>query len=189
MAKKIHNYNSSGYYINSVNARIDPLESEKSNKNIYLLPANATFIQPPESSENKIIRWDGSKWIEEEKEVEAQSTDLELLEVAKNDKLNEILIKRKSYQYANINYNDRYYLNTVTSQNKFFNLINNTTSDIEWRLADGSWIILNREQMAEISNLIIQRESKSYKEETRLINLINEAQDIEVVKNINWELQ
>ncbi len=40
----------------------------------------------------------------------------------------------------------------------------------------------------EISNLIIQRESKSYKEETRLINLVNDTQNIEEVKNINWEL-
>ena len=191
MAKKIYNYDSSSYYINSVNARIDPLESEKSNKNIYLLPASATFTKPPEVTENKIAKWDGSKWIEEDKKLpdeEVKPTDDELFEIAKKDKLNEVYLKRQEYQYSDISYNDQEYTNTSTSQNKFFNLINNTNSDVEWRLSDGSWVILNREQIADISNLIIQRESESYKEETRLINLVNDAQNIEEVKNINWEL-
>lgn len=32
---------------NEVNAQLDPLESEKAGKDIYLLPANATWEQPP----------------------------------------------------------------------------------------------------------------------------------------------
>lgn len=31
---------------NEVNAQLDPLESEKAGKDIYLLPANATWEQP-----------------------------------------------------------------------------------------------------------------------------------------------
>jgi len=192
MAKKIYNYDSSGYYINSVNARIDPLESEKSNKNIYLLPANATFTKPPEVTENKIAKWDGSKWIEEDKkspDEEIKPTDDELFEIAKKNKLNEIYLKRQGYQYSNIAYNDQEYTNTIISQNKFFNLINNTDSDIEWRLADGSWVTLSKDQISELKNLIIQREANSYKEESRLISSINDTKKIEELKDINWELQ
>jgi hypothetical protein len=191
MAKKIYNYDSSGYYINSVNARIDPLESEKSNKNIYLLPANATFTKPPEVTKNTIAKWDGSKWLEEDKKLPDEAvkpTDEELFQIAKKDKLNEIYLKRQEYQYSNITYNDKEYINSITSQNKFFNLINNTDSNIEWRLSDSSWVTLNKDQISELKNLIIQREVNSYKEESRLINSINDTKKIEELKDINWEL-
>jgi len=192
MVKKIYNYNSSGYYTNSSNARIDPLESEKNNKNNYLLPANATFVKPPVVSEEKVIKWDGSKWAEEDKKLpdeEIKPTDDELFEIAKKDKLNEIYLKRQEYQYSNITYNDQEHVNTITSQNKFFNLVNNTDSDIEWRLADSSWVTLNKDQISELKKLIIQREANSYKEESRLINSINDTKKIEELKDINWELQ
>ena len=192
MIKKIYNYDSSGYYVNSLNARIDPLESKKNNKKIYILPANATFLKPPIASEEQVIKWDGSIWVLEDKKIandEIKPKDNELFKIAKKDKLNEVYLKRQEYQYGNITYNDQEYTNTITSQNKFFNLINNTDSDIEWRLADSCWITLNREQIREISNLIIQRESASYKEEARLINSVNEAKKIEELKDINWELK
>ena len=191
MVKKIYNYDSSGYYTNLSNARIDPLESGKNNKNIYLLPANATFAKPPEAAEDKVVKWDGSKWIEEDKKLpdeEVNPTDDELFEIAKKDKLNETYLKRQEYQYSNISYNDQEYTNTIISQNKFFNLVNSKDSDIEWRLADGSWVTLNKDRISELKNLIIQREANSYKEESRLINSINDTKKIEELKDINWEL-
>lgn len=46
---------------NEVNAQLDPLESEKAGKDIYLLPANATWEQPP-IKEGYTTVWNGKEW-------------------------------------------------------------------------------------------------------------------------------
>lgn len=55
-------------YIEEVNAQIDPLESQKAGEKIYLLPANATFIEPLKDKEGFQIVFNGSFW--EYKEIE-----------------------------------------------------------------------------------------------------------------------
>lgn len=49
-------------YIGMEQAQIDPLETKKQQKNIYLLPANATFIEPPEAQEGFARVWNGEAW-------------------------------------------------------------------------------------------------------------------------------
>lgn len=49
-------------YIGTEAALIDPLESELQKKDVYLLPANATFIAPPEAADGKSSVWDGEAW-------------------------------------------------------------------------------------------------------------------------------
>lgn len=47
---KIYNYNPITFeYTGSQNADLDPQETKEQGKNVYLLPANATFIKPPAS--------------------------------------------------------------------------------------------------------------------------------------------
>lgn len=48
-------------YKSEVNAQLDPLESEKAGKDIYLLPANATWEQPP-IKEGYTAVWNGKEW-------------------------------------------------------------------------------------------------------------------------------
>lgn len=48
-------------YKSDVNAQLDPLESEKAGKDIYLLPANATWEQPP-IKEGYTTVWNGKEW-------------------------------------------------------------------------------------------------------------------------------
>lgn len=43
-------------------AQLDPLESELQEKDIFLLPANATFIAPPEQKEGYAIIWNNNAW-------------------------------------------------------------------------------------------------------------------------------
>ena len=58
---KIYSYTNTGEYIYSQDASLDPLELELNGKEIYLLPAFATFEVPPEPQEGKLILWTG-KW-------------------------------------------------------------------------------------------------------------------------------
>lgn len=49
-------------YIGTEQAQLDPLETKKQQKNIYLLPANATFKEPPEAHEGFARVWNGEAW-------------------------------------------------------------------------------------------------------------------------------
>lgn len=42
--------------------QLDPLESKKAGKEVYLLPANCTFEKPPQEKEGYKIVWNGKKW-------------------------------------------------------------------------------------------------------------------------------
>ena len=44
------------------NAFIDPLETKKQGKNVYLVPANATDKKPLEIKENQAVIFNGSEW-------------------------------------------------------------------------------------------------------------------------------
>ena len=44
------------------NAFIDPLETKKQGKNVYLVPANATDKKPLEHKENQAVIFNGSEW-------------------------------------------------------------------------------------------------------------------------------
>ena len=50
---------------NEVNAQLDPLESEKAGKDIYLLPANATWDEPT-VKDGCVPVWNGETWDEVE---------------------------------------------------------------------------------------------------------------------------
>lgn len=62
----IYKYNDNGEYIGTETALLDPLETKKQQKNIYLLPANATFTAPPEAKEGFARVWTGEAWQEVE---------------------------------------------------------------------------------------------------------------------------
>ena len=59
-------------YISTEQAMIDPLETKKQGKNIYLLPANATFTAPTEAQEGYVNVWNGTAWeqVEDNRGVE-----------------------------------------------------------------------------------------------------------------------
>lgn len=44
------------------NGFIDPLETKKQGKNVYLVPANATDKKPLETKENQAVIFNGSEW-------------------------------------------------------------------------------------------------------------------------------
>ena len=49
-------------YIGTQNGFIDPLETKKQGKNVYLVPANATDKKPLETKENQAVIFNGSEW-------------------------------------------------------------------------------------------------------------------------------
>lgn len=53
-------------YIGTEEALLDPLETEQQEKEVYLLPANATFTAPPAEKEGFARVWNGEAWQEVE---------------------------------------------------------------------------------------------------------------------------
>lgn len=49
-------------FIAAEEAYLDPLETEKQGKEIYLLPADSTFTAPPKEQEDFARIWSGSEW-------------------------------------------------------------------------------------------------------------------------------
>lgn len=62
----VYKYNDNGEYIGTEKALLDPLETEQQEKEIYLLPANATFTAPPAEKEGFARVWTGESWQEVE---------------------------------------------------------------------------------------------------------------------------
>jgi len=54
---KYYSFLPSGEYSGSGDAKLSPLE-----KDVYLLPGRATFIEPPQASENEVAIWNGQSW-------------------------------------------------------------------------------------------------------------------------------
>ena len=57
-----YRYNENKKYIGSEEMFKDPLESELQKKDIWLLPADCTLIEPPEAKEGFNIVWNGEAW-------------------------------------------------------------------------------------------------------------------------------
>jgi len=61
--QKIYSYDAaSGEYTSEYDAQIDPLETEKSGKNIYLIPAFSTMDAPPAAQADKVSVRVGESW-------------------------------------------------------------------------------------------------------------------------------
>lgn len=65
-----YTYNrSTGEYTGAYKAQLDPIRSKVEEKDIYLLPAYATWISPPNVDlENQQVMWNGEKWIVKQKQ-------------------------------------------------------------------------------------------------------------------------
>ena len=56
-------YNDDRQFIGTVSCQKDPVRSKKSGSDVYLIPANATSIQPPVyDAEKEIPVWNGTEW-------------------------------------------------------------------------------------------------------------------------------
>ena len=63
-----YRYNENKEYIGSEEMFKDPLESELQKKDIWLLPADCTLIEPPEEKDGFDIVWNGEAWEYKERE-------------------------------------------------------------------------------------------------------------------------
>lgn len=59
----VHHYDSTtGEYIHSTAASLDPLATEQAGEPVYLLPARATWLAPPAAGEGEVAVWRDAAW-------------------------------------------------------------------------------------------------------------------------------
>lgn len=57
-------------YIGVTPCQLDPIKTNREKREIYLLPANATFVAPPVyDKEIETVIWHGTRWSVEEKNI------------------------------------------------------------------------------------------------------------------------
>lgn len=57
-----YRYNEQGIYVGQEEAFIDPLESKKAGKDIFVLPADCTFTAPLANKDGYVQKWNGVAW-------------------------------------------------------------------------------------------------------------------------------
>lgn len=77
-------------FLYSEPAMLDPLETQKAGKNIYLMPANCTDVEPPASKDGFDIVFVDGKWNYKEQEKEEEPSQPEPYEPTTEDKINQL---------------------------------------------------------------------------------------------------
>lgn len=59
---KVYAFNSDGFHVGTFEPQLDPLESQKKKKKVYLIPPYSTEVAPPKLAEGEVARWNGKQW-------------------------------------------------------------------------------------------------------------------------------
>ena len=86
--KKVYIYDYDGYFAGADFPQIDPLESQKAGREILIMPANSTDVEPPEEKEGFNIKWNGASWEYVKIQIEPE---IEPYEPTEEDRLRERL--------------------------------------------------------------------------------------------------
>ena len=69
---------------------LDPMETQKTGKNIYLMPANCTDVEPPANKDGFDIVFVDGKWSYKEQEKKDELSQPEPYEPTTEDKINQL---------------------------------------------------------------------------------------------------
>lgn len=99
---KAFHYDDNGYYTGTVDRQRDPLESKLAGHDVWLMPANATDVEPLEEKEGFKIKFDkeSKTWSYEEIEKEDEPAPYEPTE---EDKLN-LKLGQLKYELSQLDY-------------------------------------------------------------------------------------
>lgn len=97
----VYLFDENGEFKYSYKCQLDPLESEKQGKQIYLQPANSTVIAPPDVAENHKAIWNGEEW----KDIDFTPQEIieEPKELTEEEKLNLLREQREIECFSIIN--------------------------------------------------------------------------------------
>lgn len=174
----------------SADALKDPLESKIQGKDVWLLPANATFDEPlPSKDGYKVVYnngWKYEKLPEPEKEPEPT---LEELKLAKRVEIN---AARNAAEQGGFMYLGKAFDSDQISAQRISmaaqamaNAPEGTT--ITWTCQDNSTIDLTAQELVGLVVALAQHSNTCHEKATALKAKIEAAQTAEELENITWE--
>lgn len=94
--KRAYLFDNAGYFAGEGIVQIDPLETKAAGREIFIMPANSTEIEPLPEKDGFKIKWNGSAWVYEEIPDESVPEHAPTEEELKQQRLFEL--KGKLYQ-------------------------------------------------------------------------------------------
>ena len=198
-------------------AHLDPLESRVQGKDVFLCPANATFIAPLVVKEgytqvfkdgvwNYVENHRGEQyWLDTDEYGTPARTMKELgsfpanavfiapekpVSLAKAEKINELKNHRDSLEVEPIEYNGKFYDYDEKSRDRIKDAqeaLEGTELSIEWTTADNTDATLFYQDFKNIRRAVAMRANMLHKRYRQLRELVDTAQTVEEVEAIKWE--
>lgn len=173
-----------------IEAQIDPLESVKQKKEIYLLPANSTYEKPLDEKDGFKVKWQGSSWIYE-KIPEPKPEQEPTIEELKLIKRSEINAARDAAEQGGFEYMGKTFDSDPISCQRISTAAQAMAfapeeSAIVWTCQDNTTISLNKTQLAGLVAALAQWSNTCHQKATALKAEIEKAQTKEELDKITW---
>lgn len=75
---KAYSYDEEGFYKGEVECQLDPIETQMSGEEVWLLPANSTYDKPPKEKEGYNIKFIDGAWVYEKIPEDPEPTEDEM---------------------------------------------------------------------------------------------------------------
>lgn len=174
----------------SADALKDPLESKIQGKDVWLLPANATFDEPlPSKDGYKVVYNNGWKY---EKLPEPEVTPEPTLDELKLLKRAEINSARDRTEQGGFEYLGKVFDSDMISCQRISTAAQamafaQEETAIVWTCQDNTTISLNKTQLAGLVAALAMHSNECHQKATALKAKIEAAQTAEELENITWE--
>lgn len=176
-----------------IEAQIDPLESVKQKKEIYLLPANSTYEKPLDEKDGFKVKWQGSSWIYEkipEPKPEQEPT-IEELKLIKRSEINAArdAAEQGGFEYMGKTFDsDQVSCQRISTAAQAMSLMPASDENkITWTCQDNSTIELTAQELVGLVVALAQHSNTCHEKATALKAKIEAAQTAEELENITWE--
>ena len=115
-------------------------------------------------------------------------TSAELLQEAKNSKIAEIQIAKEIDLYLNVSYNNKDFISSEKAISNMTGAIILDQNSYNWLDAYGNSVIMTVNDLKSLVGIIATQRSLVYNKEATKIKEINDAQTIEEVNLVDWNL-
>lgn len=177
-----------------IEAQIDPLESVKQKKEIYLLPANSTYEKPLDEKDGFKVKWQGSSWIYEkipEPKPEKEPT-IEELKLIKRSEINQA---RDNSEQSGFEYMGRVFdsdpisCQRISCAAQAMQTLSLSTEvpAITWTCKDNSTVDLSPSDLVGLVVALADHSNKCHQKATELKAKIDACETKEELDLIIWE--
>lgn len=183
-----YKYDSDFYYAGQQDCQLDPIATKREGHEVWLLPANCTWVEPLEEKEGYKIKWNGEAWEYEEIPV-PPDPEPPTLEEVKEQKINELKSIRDFKEMEPVLYAEHKFDFDSKSYERITAAIyaldmQGATSTINWTLADNGSTPVTANDLRGVIAAAAVRSNALHIKYNELKQRVNAAQTVEEVEAI-----